>query len=186
MRSAVFLDRDGVLIENRPSYVRNWAEVAWIPGALNALVRLAATPWAVVLVTNQSCVGRGLLTLEEAESINDKLAWVVRAAGGRIDGIYMCPHEPSAGCDCRKPRSGLLLAAARDLDIDLRSSFMVGDAVTDAVAADGAGVRPILVLTGRGAEQAKKLGGGGPCPDRIVRDVDEAVDYVLSRDEVFA
>ncbi len=156
MRPTIFLDRDGVIIENRPNYVRSWGEVVFIPGALPALVELAASPYAIVIVTNQAGVGRGFISLAEAEGINQRVRDEIVRAGGRVDGLYLCPHTDVDGCDCRKPRPGMLLRAARELNLDLSRSWLIGDALTDLQAGEAAGVRPLLVLTGRGAEQKAK------------------------------
>ena len=157
---AIFLDRDGVIIENRDRYVRAWADVAFLPGALAALARLSRAPLAVVIVTNQSAVGRGLLSEAEAESINNRLLEAIRAAGGRVDASYLCPHIDADGCDCRKPAPGLLRRAAADLDLDLPRSVLIGDALSDLAAGRAAGVgRVALVRTGRGAAQERLAAG---------------------------
>ena len=154
MYPAIFLDRDGVIIENRPSYVRSWSDVEIYPQALAALARLKNSPYKVILVTNQSGIGRGLIPVEVAEAINRRLLGVIEAAGGRIDGIFMCPHAPQDNCDCRKPRPGLLLQAAEQLSLDLGSSILIGDALSDLKAGLAAGVQKIaIVRTGRGAQQ---------------------------------
>lgn len=156
MRPAVFLDRDGVIIENRAGYVRSWKDVGFIPDALHALVQLAQTPFAIVIVTNQSVVGRGLISLEKAQKINQGVIDRILQVGGRVDGTYLCPHAPQAQCDCRKPKPGLLTQAAKELNLDLVHSIMIGDALTDLSAAEAAGIQhKILVLTGRGADQAR-------------------------------
>ncbi|MBM4424376.1 MAG: HAD-IIIA family hydrolase [Chloroflexi bacterium] len=152
LRPAIFLDRDGVIIENRSGYVRSWADVSFIPGALNALAGAAVSPFAVVIVTNQAGVGRGLISLASAESINKGVRDEILRAGGRVDGLYLCPHTDEDNCECRKPRPGMLLRAARELGLDLSRSWMIGDAVTDVQAGEAAGARSLLVLTGRGAE----------------------------------
>jgi D-glycero-D-manno-heptose 1,7-bisphosphate phosphatase len=103
---AIFLDRDGVLIENRPSYVRGWEDVHIFHQALAALVRISTAPYKIVLVTNQSAVGRGLISSEVAWAINRRLVSVIEDAGGRIDGVFMCPHAPQDRCACRKPKPG--------------------------------------------------------------------------------
>jgi D-glycero-D-manno-heptose 1,7-bisphosphate phosphatase len=152
---AIFLDRDGVLIENRPSYVRSWEDVHIFHQALAALARISSTPYKIVLVTNQSAVGRGLITLEVAWEINRQLVSVIEGAGGRIDGVFMCPHAPQDQCVCRKPRPGLLIQAARELSIDLSRSILIGDAITDIQAGQAAGIyKTVLVRTGLGAMQA--------------------------------
>ena len=153
---AIFLDRDGVIIENRSAYVRSWADVEIFPQAIDALAALRDSPYRIVLVTNQSAVGRGIITRETAEDINDRLLTVIREAGGRVDAVYMCPHGPDDGCDCRKPLPGLLLRAAADLDIDLSRSLMIGDALSDVQAGQAAGVeRATLLRTGRGRDQER-------------------------------
>jgi D-glycero-D-manno-heptose 1,7-bisphosphate phosphatase len=157
MFPAVFLDRDGVLIENRADYVRDWSQVVLFPEAIEALSRFRNTDYKIVLVTNQSAVGRGLISLETATHINQRLARVVEEHGGRLDAIYMCPHSPDDQCDCRKPRSGLFLQAAKDLSLDLGSSWMIGDAWTDLLAGQNAHLRGvILVKTGRGTNQLQQ------------------------------
>lgn len=169
MARGLFLDRDGVIIENRADYVRSWADVAFIPEALEAMQRLAALPYKIVVVTNQSAVGRGIITLADAEDINQRLSKIVVGSGGRIDGLYMCPHAPQDNCQCRKPLPGLLLKAAQDLDINLAKSLMVGDALTDMLAGRQAGVmQNFLVRTGRGAEQLRLPGAESARPFRVI------------------
>jgi D-glycero-D-manno-heptose 1,7-bisphosphate phosphatase len=159
MVSAIFLDRDGVIIENRDHYVRSWQDVEFLPGALPALARARGSSYKFVMVTNQSAVGRGILTHSLAAAINDQVLFEIERCGGRIDAAYICPHAPRDNCECRKPKPGLLLQAARELHIDLASSVMIGDAVTDLQAGQAAGVgQRILVLTGRGTRQARLPG----------------------------
>jgi len=158
MYQAVFLDRDGVIIKNRSTYVRTWEDVEILPDVLPALARMTARPYKIIIITNQSVVGRGLLSLRVAEKINQRLTDQIRKAGGRIDGIFMCPHKPDDNCECRKPRPGLILQAADTLTLDLKRSILIGDALTDLQAGMNAGVGKIaLVLTGRGLQQAQSL-----------------------------
>jgi D-glycero-D-manno-heptose 1,7-bisphosphate phosphatase len=174
-RPAIFLDRDGVIIENRDEYVLAWEDVTFIPSALPALAKLAASDYAVVVVTNQAAVGRGLLSRADAHMINNRIQAEVVHSGGRLDRVYMCPHHPDEDCECRKPKPGLLLQAARELNIDLTQSWMIGDALTDLQAGQAAGVsNSLLVLTGRGAAQkaAHQLDGGYP-------DLQAAVEYIM-------
>jgi len=181
MHAALFLDRDGVIIENRPDYVRSWSDVVIYPGALAALASIASTPIKVVIVTNQSAVGRGLMALGAAEDINARLADEVHRAGGRIDGVFMCPHAPEMGCDCRKPRPGLILRAAHTLDLDLGRSFLVGDALSDLQAASAAGVSRLgLVLTGRGAFQLASAKTAALPPFSVFQDLADAIKGLLS------
>lgn len=154
MQPAIFLDRDGVIIANRADYVRSWADVEIYPQALAALARLRGSGYKLIIVTNQSPIGRGILSRAQVDEINARLLGEIEAAGGAVAGVYVCPHHPEAGCDCRKPRPGLLLQAAREHQIDLGSSLLVGDALSDLQAGLAAGVgRVALVRTGRGALQ---------------------------------
>lgn len=155
MFPAIFLDRDGVIIENRAEYVRRWKDVTFIPQALTALEALSRTRYKIVIVTNQSAVGRGIITRAEADQIGERIMEVIKSHGGHVDGVFVCYHAPAAHCDCRKPRPGLLLQAAAALSIDLSRSIMVGDAISDLQAGQNAGVeQTFLVRTGRGAAQA--------------------------------
>jgi D-glycero-D-manno-heptose 1,7-bisphosphate phosphatase len=163
MYPAIFLDRDGVLIENRADYVRDWSQVQIIPEAILALTLPLLKKYKIVMVTNQSVVGRGLIGLETAREINQRLIELIRAQGGQMDRVYMCPHKPEDGCSCRKPLPGLLLQAARELSLDLQRSWMIGDAWTDLQAGQRADIgHSILLRTGRGPEQLLQ-----PCPEGL-------------------
>jgi D-glycero-D-manno-heptose 1,7-bisphosphate phosphatase len=178
-RAAVFLDRDGVIIENRPDYVKSLAEVAVLPGALAALAQLARRDVAVIITTNQSAIGRGLVAAETVATIHAWLLGQIAAAGGRVDAVYVCPHAPEAGCACRKPAPGMILAAAADLGLDLGRSVFIGDAVSDALAARAAGVPAMLVRTGLGAGEASRLAEVGLAEVPVVADLAAALEFVL-------
>jgi D-glycero-D-manno-heptose 1,7-bisphosphate phosphatase len=155
MYSAIFLDRDGVIIENRPNYIRSWKDVTIFPQAVSALSRIRLSPYKIVLVTNQSVVGRGIISYQEAEAINQRLVAELEGAGCRIDGLFICPHAPEARCACRKPQPGLILQAVQALSLDVSRSWMIGDAWSDLLAGQNAGIRQnVLVRTGRGLEQS--------------------------------
>jgi D-glycero-D-manno-heptose 1,7-bisphosphate phosphatase len=154
MHPAIFLDRDGVIIENRPDYVRRWEDVHFYPQALEALAGIRNSPYKIVIVTNQSAVGRGMISLDTAISINQRVIEVIEGHGGRIDGSFICPHAPQDDCDCRKPRPGLFHQAAKALALDLGQSYLIGDAMSDLLAGQAAGLRQtVLVRTGRGGAQ---------------------------------
>lgn len=179
MRTAVFLDRDGVINENRPDHVKSWDEFVFLPSALPSLRRLARTPFAIIVVSNQSSINRGLVSLSEVNRINERMVKEVEKVSGRIDGIYICPHRSDEGCDCRKPKPGLLYRAADELCIDLASSCLVGDALSDVRAALGAECTPILVLTGRGPEELAKIGHHGPTDFLVAADLAESLEWIL-------
>jgi D-glycero-D-manno-heptose 1,7-bisphosphate phosphatase len=162
MLPAIFLDRDGVIIENRPAYVRSLADVEFFPQALRALARISEKPYRIAVITNQAGVGKGIIPLAVAEQINRHIVEQVEKAGGRIDGVFLCPHSPGAGCSCRKPQPGLFWQAAQELEIDLSRSIMIGDTVNDLRAGQNAGVGELaLVRTGLGAGQESLLAHAG-------------------------
>ena len=179
---AIFLDRDGVIVENRDEYIRSWEDVHFLPGAFQTLSQAKSAPFRFVIVTNQSAVGRGLVDPQVAEAINRRVVATIRSAGGRIDGVYMCPHPPEQECDCRKPKPGLLLQAARELEIDLGASVLIGDALTDILAGRAAGVGEVeLVLTGRGREQLETPQAESLRPFRVFPDLTQALHSRLQR-----
>jgi len=155
MFPAIFLDRDGVIIENQANYVRDWSQAKFIPKAIDAIVTFQQKHlYQVIIITNQSAIGRGLISLNVAQDINKRLVKTIENHGGQIEGVYMCPHKPEDLCDCRKPKPGLFFQAAKDLSLDLSRSWMVGDAWSDLLAGQAAGLRGVILLkTGRGAEQ---------------------------------
>lgn len=154
-RPAVFLDRDGVLCEDRADYVKSWAEWRWVPGALEGAAALARAGKLLVVITNQACVGKGIVSRATLDDMHARMKEDMAAAGAPLAGLYLCPHTDAEGCGCRKPKPGLILAAARDLDIDLAGSTFVGDNLRDREAALAAGVpRFVLALTGQGRRWA--------------------------------
>jgi D-glycero-D-manno-heptose 1,7-bisphosphate phosphatase len=140
-QKTVILDRDGVLNRKPPqaTYVRSWAEFEWLPGALEALQRLHAGGYRVVVVSNQAGIARHAMTEADLAEIHRVMKAEIEAAGGRIEAIYYCPHDWDAGCECRKPLPGMLFQAQRDLNLDLSRTYFVGDDERDGEAADHAG-----------------------------------------------
>jgi D-glycero-D-manno-heptose 1,7-bisphosphate phosphatase len=160
----VILDRDGVLNEEPAygSYVRDPAEFRWLPGALAALARLRAAGVRISVATNQSGVGRGIMSLDDLERIHARMTGEAAAAGGAIDAVFCCTHAPGAGCACRKPAPGLVTAAIQASGIDPRATLLVGDAPRDLEAGRSAGVAVALVLTGKGRATERALAGPRP------------------------
>lgn len=158
-RPAVILDRDGVLNERPPraQYVRRPEDLRWLPGSLDAVAALHAAGWRVIVVSNQAGVGRGQMTAEDLAAVDARLLADVRAAGGDIAAMYHCPHAWDEGCDCRKPKPGMLFQAQRDHDLDLTRTFFIGDDKRDIEAARAAGCRPALVDTSRTLKAATAL-----------------------------
>jgi D-glycero-D-manno-heptose 1,7-bisphosphate phosphatase len=185
MFPAIFLDRDGVIIENRAEYVRTWADVRFIPLTLEALTRVSHGSYKLVLVTNQAGIGKGLIAPAEAESINRRIARKIKRTGGRIDGVYLCPHKPEDGCECRKPKPGLFLQAARELTLDLSHSIAIGDKWSDLQAAQAAGIPTlVMVKTGEGAIELRRPKPTGLGEVRVYENLAEALADLLPTPEV--
>jgi D-glycero-D-manno-heptose 1,7-bisphosphate phosphatase len=150
---AVFLDRDGVICQNRSDHVKSWDEFRFLPGAKNSLAALSRLDLPIIVITNQAIVGRGMVPVSVVDDIHRRMVAEVEAYGGRIDRVVYCPHRPEDRCDCRKPEPGMLLQVAEEMGIDLSRSYLVGDAVTDLLAGHQVGCKLYLVLTGRGLQQ---------------------------------
>jgi D-glycero-D-manno-heptose 1,7-bisphosphate phosphatase len=179
MFPAVFLDRDGVLVENRDEYIREWSHVKIIPKILEALTGFQREGFKIVVVTNQSAIGRGLVSTSSAQEISDRLVKTIKENGGWIDAVYICPHTPEDQCLCRKPKPGMLLQAAQELSLDLASSWMIGDAWSDLQAGQAAGVRgTIMVRTGRGSAQLRETKPENITPILVCEDLFEACNIV--------
>jgi histidinol-phosphate phosphatase family protein len=169
----VLLDRDGVLIAERSGYVLHPDQVRLLPGAGQAVRRLCDAGCRVFVVTNQSPVGRGLISLDTLRAIHRRLAELIAAHGGQITRFFVCPHRPDEGCACRKPAPGLLYAAQDMEGVDLAQAVVVGDQVSDVHAARSAGSHGVLVRNPSRADQLV------PPDVLLVDDVAAAADHVL-------
>jgi D-glycero-D-manno-heptose 1,7-bisphosphate phosphatase len=178
-RPAVFVDRDGTLIVER-DYLADPAGVELVDGAAGALRALRGAGYALVVVTNQSGIARGLYTEDDYRRVAARLDHVLEERGVPVDGTYYCPHHPdfTGPCTCRKPGTGMYEQAARDLDLDLAASWYVGDKVADVLPALALGGRGILVRSGYGTEQE----GDAPDAVTVVEDLGGAARLVLAAD----
>lgn len=172
----VILDRDGVVNEDSEAYIRSAAQWRPIPGSLEAVARLTAAGFDVVICTNQSGLARRLFTKADLEAIHERMTEAVEAAGGRLAAILVCPHGPDDGCDCRKPAPGLLHEAARRFGVDIAGVPFIGDSARDLRAASAAGARPILVLTGNGQRTRDNGAAEGV---EVYRDLQEAANRLI-------
>ena len=165
----VILDRDGVINADSPDHIKNEAEWVALPGSLEAISRLNRAGNRVVIISNQSALGRGNMNMEQLNAIHQKLAAHLTQFGGNIDAILFCPHTPEENCACRKPKPGLYLELARRLGRSLAGVPAVGDKLSDLEAARAAGARPILVRTGNGRalEQSGQVPAGVPVYDDL-------------------
>ena len=177
---AVFLDRDGTIIHD-VGYLSDPAQVEVLPGAPNALKLLRDMGLALVVVSNQSGVARGMFTIEDVEAANSRMRELFSREGIEFDAVYYCPHLE--GCRCRKPAGGMVEQAAEKLRITPAESYVVGDRVGDLGLARTVGARAVLVLTGYGAETLKELDGTGIEPDHIAADLQAAADWISKMEE---
>lgn len=173
----IILDRDGVINQDSDAFIKSPEEWIPIPGSLEAITRLNRAGYTVVVATNQSGVGRGYYDLDTLAAIHEKMNTLLAEAGGRIEGIFFCPHGPDDGCDCRKPRPGLMHQIRERFETDLQGVPAIGDSLRDLQAAAAVGARPILVLTGKGEKTRQQLAGGSPVP--VYDDLAQAVDELL-------
>lgn len=178
IRRYVILDRDGTLIEER-NYLSDPAGVVLLPQALEGLRAFGEMGFGLVVVTNQAGIGRGYFSATDLQRVNDRLRALLRAGGVDWDEIYHCPHAPDAGCECRKPKPGLALRAARELGFDLRQAVVIGDKACDLELGHAINARTILVRTGYGAELAADSSELARLhPDAVVADLSEAAAWV--------
>lgn len=188
MKRAVFLDRDGVLVED-VGYRRDASGLTLLDGVGEALRGLSASGFHLVVVTNQSAVARGLSTLAQQAEIHARLHALLAAAGVTIDAWLVCPHHPTEGeapfgrtrCGCRKPAPGLLHQAQRRLGVSLEQSVLVGDKRSDVACAHRAGAKAVLVRTGQGGEELQRLAKGHQeTPHHVAADLREAASWILA------
>ena len=145
----IILGRDGILNEFREDHIKAPEEWVAVPGALEAVARLNHAGWHVVVATNQSGIGRGMIDMAAVNAVHAHMMRSLQALGGRIDAVFFCPHTPEDACDCRKPLPGMVLDIGRRYGVDLRQVPMVGDTLRDLQAAQAAGCEPHLVRCGR-------------------------------------
>ena len=180
-RGCVILDRDGVINHDSPQYIRSPEQWQPIDGSLEAIAALCAAGFAPVVVSNQSGVGRGLLSARMLERIQEKMSDAVAAAGGLLAGIYHCPHAPDAGCGCRKPAAGMVRRMERELGYSARGVPLIGDKLSDLELARNVGSRPVLVRTGHGAGTLNELTDSDSDVD-VFTDLARAAEALIGED----
>ena len=151
----VILDRDGVINQDSTHYIKHPDEWQPIPGSLNAIALLHQNGYRIYIATNQAGIARGELTESRLKAIHEKMSSQVMQAGGKLSGIVYCPHHPDDHCKCRKPAPGMLHEIAAESGVDITGTPYVGDSLKDIRAAEAAGCKPVLVLTGNGLETRK-------------------------------
>ena len=176
----IFLDRDGVINRDSDAYVKSWAEFEFLPGSLAALKKLTLAGYRIIVITNQSIIGRKWVSLETLEAIFTRMRAEIEKNGGRIHAIFFCPHKPDDGCGCRKPETGLIEKAARVYGIDISATTLVGDSAKDILCARKAGCKQaVLVKTGNYPAARESLQKENTAPDAVVANLLAAVDWIL-------
>ena len=174
MNKAAFLDRDGVINRKAPTedeYITRWEEMHIIHGVVEAIAQLNRAGFRVIVVSNQRCVAKGLVTASELDAMHQRMCRELGAVGAKINGVYYCPHEEQPPCSCRKPEPGMLFAAADEHHVDLTSSWMIGDSEKDVEAGKSAGCRTARIL------RAEARADGNA--DVLARSLLEAVHQIL-------
>jgi lipopolysaccharide heptosyltransferase II len=175
----IFLDRDGTLNED-PGYLKSASELKLLPGVAMALARLKFAGARLVVVTNQSGVARGFLSLKDLEAVHARLEGLLEQSDAALDAIYFCPHHPDDGCRCRKPATGMVDRAVSELQVDLGKAYLIGDHASDIKLAKAVGIPSVLVTSGRVDQQAvNMLRADGAMPDTVAPSMTEAVDWIL-------
>lgn len=175
----VWLDRDGTVVDD-PGYLRDPERLFLLPGAAEAIARLNRVGALVILVTNQSGIGRGLMSAEDVQAVHARLRALLAMHGAVLDDIRVCPHAPADACDCRKPAPGMVHRARAELAIDPRTrEVVIGDKQADVELARAVGALAVLVRTGEGEETLAELGREGLRPDLVAEDLPGAVALVL-------
>ena len=176
----IVLDRDGVINRDSEQFIKSPEEWRPIPGSLEAIARLNHAGFRVVVATNQSGIGRGLLDMATLNAINDKMHRALALAGGRIDALFYCPHTADSACECRKPKTGMLKEIGVRFGIEMTGVPCVGDSVRDLQAAEAVGAQPMLVLTGKGEKTLRD--GSFPKNTVIFPDLAFAASALLASD----
>lgn len=174
-KRAAFFDRDGTINED-VGYLAKPDDLRMIDGAATSIRRLNDAGVKVIVISNQSGVGRGYFTGDDVEAVNGRLVELLADEGARLDGVYCCVHRPDEDCGCRKPRTGLTDKAAVEHGIDNALSYVVGDKASDMGLAEKIGAKGVMVMTGNGPEEFKKLAGK---PDFVAKDITDAVDWII-------
>ena len=190
IKRAVFLDRDGTINED-VGYPNQFSQINIYPDSFEAVRKINQAGFLAVIVTNQSGIGRGFITEGELQVIHQKIESAFSKHKAHLDGFYSCPHYPLSSaplyrknCSCRKPNPGLALQAASELNIDLESSYMIGDKVEDMLFGWNIKASSILVLTGFGQKSLSKLKKRGTQPAFVAKNLLEAVNWILRREKI--
>ena len=183
----VFLDRDGVINRNLDNdYVKNWNEFEFLPNSLEAIKLLTDAGYQLIVVTNQACIGKGIVSPQMLDAIHHQMVSEIENTGGSLRVIYHCPHRDDDNCKCRKPKPGMLIQAASEHAINLNNAYLIGDSMRDIEAGWQVGAYPLLVQTGHSSKQYQQeiegaISTGGARPQKVFADLHAAALWVVSR-----
>lgn len=179
---AIFLDRDGVI--NRDpgfgDYVKSWKEFEFLPGAIEAIKKLNENGYEIFVISNQAGVNKGLFTQEALDEITKNMLKGIEARGGKIRSVTYCTHLPDEGCNCRKPRTGMIERTTKGLEIDFKNTYFIGDSRLDVQTGRNMGCKTILLATGK--ENPEDVRNWQVKPDFIKKDLQEAAEWVLKEE----
>lgn len=180
LKKVVFLDRDGTINRDSADYIKDWSEFEFLPRSIEALRKLTIADFTIIVITNQSAIGRGLISVAELENIHSNMKAAVKSVGGEISDIFFCPHMPDHNCGCRKPAPGLVIQAHQKYHIDLSASVMIGDSARDIESARNAGCGySILVKTGNYQEARLRLADVNLAADYVAADLYDAATWIM-------
>ena len=172
-----FLDRDGTVIEEK-DFIRTPDEIEFIPGSIEAIKILKKLDYKIIVISNQSGIGRGILTVEMVAKVNEGFLKKLKKENAEIDALYFCPHHPEDNCDCRKPRTSLIQKAVEEQKLDLEDAVVIGDKLSDVELGKKLGAKTVLVLTGYGKREAEKANTSQIEPDFIADNLLGAVNWL--------
>ncbi len=180
----VFIDRDGVINKDpegwaKNGYVTNPGDFIFLPDVMDSLKKLTENGYKIIFISNQAGVGKGLFTEEELDKVNDYMLKEIEMNGGRIFGTFYCTHKKEDNCECRKPKSGLIRMAMSNINTDIEKTYFIGDTERDVVAAKNFGLRAIIVLSGK--TKIDDIKDWANKPDEIMKDLKEAVDFIVHK-----
>lgn len=176
----IIIDRDGVINEDSDAYIKSTEEWIPIPGSLEAIARLNRAGYTVTVATNQSGLSRGYFDLKTLSEMHRKMESLLAEKGGHVDAMFYCPHGPGDGCDCRKPKPGLLNEIGKRFQTKLNNVLFIGDTLSDIKAAQAANAKPILVRTGKGEKTEKLLKENGFADVHVYKNLSKVVDAILT------
>lgn len=181
-KKVIFIDRDGVINKDpggwtEHNYVTRWEDFKFLPNSIEAIKALTDNGYEIVLVSNQAGVNKGYYSRAELDEVNSRMLSKIKSSGGRIAKTYYCVHQDSDNCDCRKPKTGLLKKAEKELKVSARDAFFIGDARVDVEAAKRARMKAVLVLSGK--TDLEDVAEWETKPDHIFKDLLEAVNFIL-------